>query len=70
MEKINVLKGMFNNGVFISVIGTTLLFQVIIVECLGTFASTTPLSSNLWLISIGIGFVGMPIAVILKMIPV
>ncbi|KAJ8427615.1 hypothetical protein Cgig2_010877 [Carnegiea gigantea] len=70
MEQINVFKGIFDNYVFISVIGSTLIFQIIIVECLGTFASTTPLNCREWCASILIGLLGMPIAAILKMIPV
>jgi len=70
MEQINVFKGIFDNYVFLSVIGSTLIFQIIIVECLGTFASTTPLNCTQWYASILIGILGMPVAVILKMIPV
>ncbi|KAH6799601.1 hypothetical protein C2S51_036085 [Perilla frutescens var. frutescens] len=66
MEKINVLKGILNNHVFASVVGSTVLFQIIIVEFLGTFANTTPLTLRQWNASICIGFIGMPIAVFLK----
>ncbi|XP_057806763.1 calcium-transporting ATPase 2, plasma membrane-type-like [Salvia miltiorrhiza] len=68
MEKINVLQGILNNHVFASVVGSTVLFQIIIVEFLGTFANTTPLTMRQWNASIFIGFLGMPIAVILKTI--
>lgn len=70
MEKINVFKGILNNYVFVAVLSSTVFFQIIIVEYLGTFANTTPLSLAQWFLSIGIGFIGMPIAAILKMIPV
>lgn len=66
MEKINVLRGILNNHVFASVLGSTVLFQIIIVEFLGTFANTTPLTLRQWNASIVIGFIGMPIAVVLK----
>ncbi|XP_047970411.1 calcium-transporting ATPase 2, plasma membrane-type-like [Salvia hispanica] len=66
MEKINVLEGILNNHVFASVVGSTVVFQIIIVEFLGTFANTTPLTMGQWKASIFIGFLGMPIAVILK----
>ncbi|KAI3462689.1 hypothetical protein Pfo_019352 [Paulownia fortunei] len=66
MEKIDVLKGILNNYVFVSVFGSTVLFQIIIIEFLGTFASTTPLTLMQWFVSIFIGFLGMPIAVVLK----
>ncbi|KAL0395829.1 UNVERIFIED_CONTAM: Calcium-transporting ATPase 2, plasma membrane-type [Sesamum calycinum] len=69
MEKVNVLKGILNNYVFVSVLGSTVLFQIIIIEYLGTFANTTPLTLMQWLVCVFIGFLGMPIAVVLKLIP-
>lgn len=61
---------MFSSWIFIGVMVATVVFQAIIVEFLGTFASTVPLSWQLWLLSILIGFISMPIAVVLKCIPV
>uniref|UniRef100_A0A0D6QSZ9 Calcium-transporting ATPase n=1 Tax=Araucaria cunninghamii TaxID=56994 RepID=A0A0D6QSZ9_ARACU len=70
IEKINVLKGTFNNWIFIGVMSSTVVFQVIMVEFLCNFASTVPLDGKLWLISVLIGFFSMPIAVVIKYIPV
>uniref|UniRef100_A0A803KY91 Calcium-transporting ATPase n=1 Tax=Chenopodium quinoa TaxID=63459 RepID=A0A803KY91_CHEQI len=70
MEEIDVFKGILDNYVFVAVISITLFFQIIIVEYLGTFANTTPLSFMQWFISIFIGFLGMPVAAGLKKIPV
>ncbi|KAG6728978.1 hypothetical protein I3842_01G004700 [Carya illinoinensis] len=70
MEEINVFKGILNNYVFVVVIGCTALFQIIIVEFLGTFANTSPLTLPQWFLSIVFGFLGMPVAAALKMIPV
>ncbi|RWR77974.1 calcium-transporting ATPase 1, plasma membrane-type-like protein [Cinnamomum micranthum f. kanehirae] len=70
MEKINVFKGMLKNYVFVGVLTCTVAFQVIIIEFLGDFATTTPLTSAQWFLSIFIGFLGMPIAAIIKLIPV
>ncbi|RID51037.1 hypothetical protein BRARA_H01727 [Brassica rapa] len=70
MEEIDVFKGILNNYVFVVVIGATVFFQIIIIEFLGTFASTTPLTLVQWIFSIFIGFLGMPIAAGLKTIPV
>ncbi|GER25844.1 calcium ATPase [Striga asiatica] len=70
MEKINIFRGLLGNWVFIGIILSTVVFQVIIVEFLGTFASTVPLSWQLWLYSVVVGAVSMPIAVVLKCIPV
>ncbi|WOK93558.1 putative calcium-transporting ATPase 4, plasma membrane-type [Canna indica] len=70
MERINVLSGIFSNWIFVTILASTIIFQVIIVEFLGTFASTVPLSWQLWLISVLIGFISMIVGVILKCIPV
>lgn len=70
MEKIDVLEGILDNQVFVAVIGATVFFQIIIIEYLGTFANTTPLSIVQWFFSILIGFLGMPIAAYLKQIRV
>ncbi|XP_057501013.1 calcium-transporting ATPase 2, plasma membrane-type-like isoform X1 [Actinidia eriantha] len=70
MEKIDVFKGILDNYVFVAVLSCTVFFQVIIIEYLGAFANTTPLTFAQWFVSIFIGFLGMPIAAGLKMIPV
>ncbi|GAV76175.1 E1-E2_ATPase domain-containing protein/Cation_ATPase_C domain-containing protein/Cation_ATPase_N domain-containing protein/Hydrolase domain-containing protein/CaATP_NAI domain-containing protein [Cephalotus follicularis] len=70
MEKINILRGIFDSWVFMGVMVSTVIFQVIIVELLGTFADTVPLSWELWLGSILIGAISLVVSVILKCIPV
>ena len=70
IEKINVFRGIFGSWIFVGVITSTVVFQVIIVEFLGTLASTTPLSWKLWLLSVLIGAASLIVAVILKLIPV
>ncbi|XP_021887883.1 putative calcium-transporting ATPase 11, plasma membrane-type [Carica papaya] len=70
IEKINVFRGIFDSWIFIMVMASTVAFQAIIVEFLGTFARTVPLSWELWLLSVVIGFVSMPVGVVLKCIPV
>ncbi|KAL6995370.1 ATF/CREB activator [Sarracenia purpurea var. burkii] len=70
MEKINVFKGILNNYVFVAVLASTVLFQIIIIEFLGTFANTCPLTLQQWVSSVSLGFLGMPIAAAVKMIPI
>ena len=70
MEDTDVFKGIWDNHVFIGVLGATVFFQILIVEYLGTFANTTPLSLVQWIFCLGAGYVGMPLAVRLKQIPV
>lgn len=69
MEKINVLRGIFNSWIFIAVMVSTVGFQVIMVEFLGTFAGTVPLSWKFWLLSVLMGAVSLLVGVILKCIP-
>ncbi|KAL8459955.1 hypothetical protein ACS0TY_031744 [Phlomoides rotata] len=70
MEKINVFKGILGNWIFTGIIASTVVFQVIMVEFLGTFAGTVPLSWQLWLLSVLLGAFSIPVAVVLKCIPV
>ena len=70
MEKINVFSGIFDSWLFIAVIACTVAFQAIIVEFLGTFAETVPLSWELWLLSVLLGAISLLVAVVLKCIPV
>ncbi|OMP06013.1 Cation-transporting P-type ATPase [Corchorus capsularis] len=70
IEKINIFRGIFSSWIFIAVMVSTVVFQVVIVEFLGTFASTVPLSWQLWVLCILIGSVSMIVAVVLKCIPV
>ncbi|PHU27321.1 hypothetical protein BC332_05653 [Capsicum chinense] len=66
MEKVDVWEGILDNYVFVMVICITLVFQIIIIEYLGRFASTTPLSFFQWFVSVFFGFLSMPVAVGLK----
>ena len=70
MEEINVFKGILDNYVFVAVLGCTVFFQIIIIEFLGTFANTSPLTYSQLFLSVFFGFLGMPIAAGLKIIPV
>ncbi|PIN02506.1 Calcium transporting ATPase [Handroanthus impetiginosus] len=70
IEKINIFTGILGNWIFTGIVVSTVIFQVIIVEFLGTFASTVPLSWQLWVLSVLLGAVSMPIGVVLKCIPV
>ncbi|XP_074306718.1 calcium-transporting ATPase 4, plasma membrane-type-like isoform X2 [Silene latifolia] len=69
-DKINVFRGMFGNWMFIGILVVTVTLQAIIVEFLGTFASTVPLNWQLWSLSILIGAASMPLDTLLKCIPV
>lgn len=70
MEKINVLRGILDGWIFMVVVVSTVAFQVVMVEFLGAFADTVPLSWQLWLASVLIGAVSLPVGAVLKCIPV
>ncbi|KAF6140510.1 hypothetical protein GIB67_018247, partial [Kingdonia uniflora] len=70
IENINVFHGLVNSWVFIVTMVSIITSQVIMVEFLGTFASTVPLSAKLWLVSILIGSGSMIVAVALKCISI
>ena len=65
-----MLKGMTRNYVFMAVLTSTVIFQFIMVQFLGEFANTTPLTIHQWLASVLLGVAGMPIAAAVKLIPV
>ncbi|CAL4943222.1 unnamed protein product [Urochloa decumbens] len=70
MEEINVLKGLPDNSIFMGILAGTIIFQFIIVQFLGDFADTTPLTQLQWLVSVLFGLLGMPVAAAIKLIPV
>ncbi|KAL6124971.1 hypothetical protein ACLB2K_077479 [Fragaria x ananassa] len=70
MEKINVFGGMFQSYTFMVVMICTVVFQILIIEFLGTFAQTVPLRWELWLASVLIGAISLLVAIVLKCIPV
>ncbi|KAK8525095.1 hypothetical protein V6N13_016080 [Hibiscus sabdariffa] len=69
-EEINCFKGVTKNYLFMGIVGFTLILQIIIIEFLGKFTSTVRLDWQLWLVSIGIGIISWPLAIVGKLIPV
>lgn len=69
MGKLNIFRHTFNNWVFILVLTFTVAFQIVLVQFLGKFSGTTPLNKEQWMITVGIGFVSLFVAVIVKLIP-
>lgn len=70
MEEIDVFEGMLDNTVFMGVLTGTVIFQFIIIQFLGDFANTYPLTVLQWIVSVFIGFLGMPVAAAIKLFPV
>ncbi|XP_039009543.1 calcium-transporting ATPase 9, plasma membrane-type-like [Hibiscus syriacus] len=69
-EEINCFKGVTKNYLFMGIVGFTLILQIIIIEFLGKFTSTVRLDWQLWLVSVGIGIISWPLAIVGKLIPV
>ncbi|XP_026451794.1 calcium-transporting ATPase 10, plasma membrane-type-like, partial [Papaver somniferum] len=69
-DEFNVFPGITRNRLFMGIISVTLVLQILIIFFLGKFTSTVRLSWGLWLISVGIGFISWPLAVLGKFIPV
>lgn len=69
MYKVNVFRHLFNNWIFFLILLITVTFQFMLVEFLGKFANTVPLSKEHWFITVSIGFISMFIAAIGKLIP-
>ncbi|XP_042966466.1 calcium-transporting ATPase 9, plasma membrane-type-like isoform X2 [Carya illinoinensis] len=69
-DEINVFSGVTRNHLFMVIVGMTLVLQIIIIEFLGKFTSTVKLNGKQWLITIVIGLVSWPLAMVGKLIPV
>lgn len=65
----NPFKDLMNNYVFIIVSIVTLLCQIMLVEVGGEFTKTSPLDLNQWLITIALGFIGVPLGILMRFIP-
>nr|ASM90234.1 calcium-transporting ATPase plasma membrane-type [Sesuvium portulacastrum] len=70
LERKNVFEGLHRNPLFISIIGITIILQVMMVEFLKKFANTVRLSWQQWLACIVIAVISWPIGFLVKFIPV
>jgi len=69
-NEVNPFRGLLTNFTFAFVSIFTAGFQILFVEVFGKFASTTPLPWNHWLITIALGFIGVPIGMLYRFVPV
>jgi Ca2+-transporting ATPase len=69
-DSFNVFQGIHKNYLFLAIIAITVFFQVIIVTFLNNFANTTMLAIKWWGLCIAIGAVALPLAVLIKCVPV
>lgn len=66
----NVFRGLHKNYLFLAVIVITIGLQAFIVEVGGQFTKTEGLSFELWLWSIALGAIALPLGVVMRFIPV
>ncbi|KAL5549596.1 hypothetical protein UlMin_004827 [Ulmus minor] len=69
-DEFNIFAGITKNYLFIGIVGITLVLQIVIIQFLGKFTTTVKLNWKHWLISVVIGFISWPLAVLGKLIPV
>ncbi|KAF5206860.1 Calcium-transporting ATPase 10, plasma membrane-type [Thalictrum thalictroides] len=69
-DEMNVFGGITKNRLFMAIVGVTLVLQIVIIEFLGKFTDTVKLNWKQWLISVAIGIISWPLAILGKLIPV
>lgn len=69
LERKNIFKGITKNKLFLGIVGTTVVLQVIMVEFLKRFANTERLNAGQWAACIGVAAMSWPIGWIVKFIP-
>eukprot|EP00270_Netrium_digitus_P011089 TRINITY_DN3506_c0_g1_i2.p1 TRINITY_DN3506_c0_g1~~TRINITY_DN3506_c0_g1_i2.p1 ORF type:complete len:177 (-),score=60.60 TRINITY_DN3506_c0_g1_i2:130-660(-) len=70
IERLDVFSTFFSNGIFLFILGSTFIVQVAMVQFGGHIASTCPLSLHEWLLCLAPGLVSLPLAILIKLIPV
>jgi len=66
----NMFEGIQNNRMFIYVSLVSVGLQVMLVQVGGEWVKTSPLNIEQWFITVAIGFIGIPIGVLQRFIPV
>ena len=66
----NVLQAMFDNWMFPAIVLGTVFVQFLMVQFLGSFASTTPLNGAEWALCIGLGAGCLPMGIIQRLVQV
>jgi calcium-translocating P-type ATPase len=70
-DKIDVFSGAIENPIFMLVSLVTLLLQIILVEApgAGPWLHTHPLTIGQWFATIGLGFISVPVGILMRFIP-
>ncbi|KAM2895487.1 hypothetical protein FF1_010586 [Malus domestica] len=70
LEKKNIFKGLLKSKLFLAIVGSTIVLQLLMVEFLKKFASTERLDWGQWGACVGIAAFSWPIGWLVKCIPV
>ena len=70
LDKKNIFKGILKNKLFLSIVGITMVLQLVMVEFLNRFANTERLDWGQWGACIGLAALSWPIGWLIKCIPV
>ncbi|KAI8339734.1 hypothetical protein BC941DRAFT_421275 [Chlamydoabsidia padenii] len=68
-NEINIFKGISNNRFFMAIFGICIVGQVLIVEFGGAAFQTTGLDRTQWTICVLLGFLSIPVGVLIRLIP-
>lgn len=68
-NKLNIFAGIPQNSFFIVIMIVMVGCQILIITFGGPAFSVTPLNSQQWLLSIGLGFLSIPAGVVVRLIP-
>lgn len=70
LDHMDVFSTALSNSVFLGVTVFTIGAQILLVEVGGTFLQTYPLSVTQWLVTVALGFIGVPVGFLMRLIPV
>ena len=66
----NPFQAITDNWMFPAILLGSVAVQIVMVQSLGQFASTTPLSASQWLLCIALGVLSLPVGFLQRLIPV
>ncbi|PRP86215.1 P-type ATPase [Planoprotostelium fungivorum] len=69
-DELNMLKDIKSSYLFIGIFFITAIVQAIIVEFGGEFSKTTHLNAKTWAVCLALGFLSIPVGILLRFIPV
>ncbi|ETO59667.1 calcium-translocating P-type ATPase, PMCA-type [Phytophthora nicotianae P1976] len=67
-DELNIFKGITKNRVFLYVCVLQIAMQVVMVQLTGDWFNCTPLEVNQWFACIGMGFISLPLGLVLRSI--